>query len=274
MLVLRAVLRLLWGLLLWVVATIVRALRLRRRRLLLATWRTVVAGIVIAAAVLIDLWIVAIDVAVNNLVIYSGAIVAAGRIAGAPVATIVSRSVSGTPAVAVIHAIGPVVVGLDVVVIDVFVDGIVAINVVHVYRAIDDVSVHGDVVVAIVDINVVVVIDVAAAATDPSAIPATTAPASRTPPGVIDAAPSAAITPTEIQVQPSADGESNAKGNRGAPIRPPIINDGGVINGDVDIFRLIGRDGDVVVMINDFLLLRGSQIACIARHVAKMLNGG
>ena len=53
------------------------------------------AGIVVAAAVLIDLRISAVNVAIHDLVIYAGAIVAAGRIAGAAVASRVSRRVAG-----------------------------------------------------------------------------------------------------------------------------------------------------------------------------------
>jgi hypothetical protein len=72
LLILRTVLRLL------LVLTVVCALRGRRHGPLRRGLRTVIAGIVVAAAVLIDLRIVAIDVAIDNFVVYTRAIVAAG----------------------------------------------------------------------------------------------------------------------------------------------------------------------------------------------------
>ena len=125
------------------IGSVVGPLGRSRHGLLLASRRTIVADTVIAAAVLIDLRIGAIDVAVNDFVTRSGAIVAAWGIAVASVVSIVSRvsgciilasvvsrvsgCVAAAPVVAVIHAVSAVVVCLDVVVIDVSVDRVVAV---------------------------------------------------------------------------------------------------------------------------------------------------
>jgi hypothetical protein len=194
------------------------------------------------------------------------------RVTRPTVVSIVSLGVARAAIVLVVSAIDAVIVCLDVIVVDVPVDRIVVIDVVHVHGAVDDVSVDVDVGVAIVDVDVVVDIHVDAAAANPAAIPATGAPASGMPAGVIDAAPAAAVAPTKAQVQPDTDGIADAKGDGRAVVGPAIVNDGGVIDGDVDVLRLIGIDGDVVVLLENFLLLRRLQISSGASHVAKALN--
>lgn len=126
-----------------------------RHGLLLRGRRTVITSAIVAAAVLIDLRIIAVDVAIDNLVAHAGAIVPAGRRVGTAVEPIIASAVSGAPVAGVVDAVRAVVVRLNVVVIRVSVDRVVAIDVVDVYRAVDDVPVHGDVVVAVVDVTVV-----------------------------------------------------------------------------------------------------------------------
>ena len=191
-----------------IVGTVIHPLGRPRHGLLVTRGRAIVAIAIVPAAVLIDLRIVAVDVAIDNLVVRGRTIVPsrlrigpaivvrsvsrpvsrpiyrprpAGRVVGPPVVrivsrrvagpavvsivsrrvarpavvSVVSRCVAGAPVVAEIPAIDSIVVGLDVVVIDVPMDGVVAIDVVHVHGAIHDVSVHVDVVVAVVDVDVV-----------------------------------------------------------------------------------------------------------------------
>lgn len=147
-----------------------------------------------------------------------------------------------------------------------------AIEVVRIYAAIDHVSVHADVVIAVVDVDVVLETHASAAAPDPSAIPATTAPAFAAPPSVVKASPATAVTPVKVQVQPGADRKSDAKGDGWPVVRPAIVNDSRIIDGNVDIFRLVGSDGDVVVVFQDFLLLRRLQISCAARQAPQVLH--
>jgi len=238
---------------------------------LLDSGRSVVAGRIVAAAVLIDPWIVAVNVAIDNLVARAWAIVAAGRRVGPTIVSIVSHSIAGVPNV-VVHTIGPVVVHPNIVVIDVSMDRIVAIEVVLVYGTIDDVPVHVDVVVAVVDVDVVYDIYPVTAAIYPPAIPTIPAPASVPPSGVIDTTPPPAVAPAEVKIQPGADGKANAEGEGRAPIRPAIINDGRIIDRNVDVLWLIRSDRDVVVVFQNFLLRRRLQIPCTEGHMTETLN--
>ena len=118
--------------------------------------RTVVANVVVvvvvvAAAVLIDSWVAAVDVAVDDFVVYAGAILSGGAAARPAIVSVVSRPVAAGAAVPVdAH-----VVFLNVVVPHVPVDRVVVIDVVDVHLAIDDRSIDVDIGVAVVDVNVV-----------------------------------------------------------------------------------------------------------------------
>lgn len=232
--------------------------------------------VIVAASILIDPRIVAVDVAVDNFVVCAPGIFArsaAGSASGT--GPIVARSivpgsivagpvVTSRPVSAGAAPVDALVVLLNVVVVRVPVNVIVAIDVVDVDRTIDHRSIDGDVGVAVVDVNVVADIDVLAAAADPAAIPAASAPTFTSPAGVIDPAPAAAVSPAKIEVEPGADGKADAKGDRGAIVRAAIINNRGIIDGDIDVLRLVGRNGDVVVVLENFLLGGGVQIASMA----------
>jgi len=111
-------------------------------------WTVVANVVVVAAAVLIDPRIAAVDVAVDDFVVYAGAILS-GVAAARPAR--VSRPVAAGTAVPVeAH-----VVFLNVVVPHVPVDRVVAINVVDVHLAIDNGSIDVDIGVAVADVNVV-----------------------------------------------------------------------------------------------------------------------
>lgn len=113
--------------------------------------RTVANVVVVAAAVLINSRIAAIDVAVDDFVVYAGAILSGRPTARPAIVSVVSRPVTaGTAPPVDAH-----VVFLNVVVPHVPVDRVVAIEVVDVHLAIDDRSIDGDIVVAVVDVNAV-----------------------------------------------------------------------------------------------------------------------
>ena len=114
--------------------------------------RTVVANVVVvAAAVLIDSRVAAIDVAVDDFVVCAGAILSGGATTRPAIVSVVSRPV--TPGTA--PPVDAHVVFLNVVVPHVPVDGVVAIEVVDVHLAIDDRSIDVDIGVAVVDVNAV-----------------------------------------------------------------------------------------------------------------------
>src|SRR5437879_12172241 len=190
-------------------------------------------------------------------------------VASPSVISIVPCAVARSPVIGVGHPVGAIVVHLDVVVADTSVDGIVAIEVVRIYAAIDHVSVHADVVIAVVDVDVVLETHASAAAPDPSAIPATTAPAFAAPPSVVKASPATAVTPVKVQVQPGADSKSDAKGDGWPVVRPAIVNDSRIIDGNVDIFRLVGSDRDVVAVLQYSQLLRRLQNSAGGRPAAQ-----
>lgn len=211
------------------------------------TGRAVAASIVVAAAILIDARVAAVDIAVDDFVVLPGAIISAGLVA---LAAIVSGHVATGPAVSVETR----VVVLNVVVSHVPMDRVVAANVVHVHGAIHDRSINPDIPVAVVDVDVVPEIYAASAAADPPAVPATCTPPSCLPPGVIEAAPTAAESPAEIQVEPGPDRKSNAKRDRGTIVGTAIVNDRRIVDRHVDIFRLVRANCDVVVVLQNFLL--------------------
>jgi len=217
--------------------------------------RTVVSNIVggvVAAAVLIDPRIAAVDVPVDDFVVYAGTILSWGAAAlTAIVSKVPSPVAAGTAVPFDAH-----IVFLNVVIVHVPVDRIIAVDVVDVHRAIDDRSIDIDIGVAVVDVDVVPDIDAFAAAPDPAAVPTTTTPAFTPPSGVIDAAPTAAVAPAEIQVQPCTDGIANAKGYRRTPVRTTIVNDRGVVDRDVDVLRLVWSNRDVVAVLQNLFLWR------------------
>ena len=113
--------------------------------------RTIVANVVVvvAAAVLIDSRVAAIDVAVDDFVVYAGAILSGAPPTRPAIVSVVSRPVAtGTAPPVKAH-----VVFLNVVVSYVPVDRVVAIDVVDVHLAIDDRSIDVDIGVAVVDVN-------------------------------------------------------------------------------------------------------------------------
>jgi len=235
--------------------------------------RAVVATIVVivVAAILIETRVVTVDVAVDDFVVRSPGIfnwraagsarvtrpIVAWSIVPGPVVCgpVVARSVvTALPVPTWASPVGAHIVVLDVVVVHVPVDRVVAIDVVDVHRAIDDCAVDGDVGIAVVDVDVASDIDAIAGAAYPAAVPATSAPSFTAPASVVDPAPAAAISPTKIEVEPGADGKADAKGDRGAVIRAAIINDRGIIDGDINVLRLVRGNGDVVAVLENFLL--------------------
>ena len=120
--------------------------------LLHAVGRTVGTNVVIvAAAILIDSRIAAIDVAVDDFVVYAGAILSGGP----PTRPARVSVVSGPVATGTAPPVDAHVVFLNVVVSHVPVDRVVAIDVVDVHLAIDDRSIDVDIGVAVVNVNVV-----------------------------------------------------------------------------------------------------------------------
>ena len=147
------------------------------------------------------------------------------------------------------------VVILNVVVRHVPVDRVVATNVIHVHGAIYHRSINPDISVAVVDVDGVPEIYAASAATNPAAVPATRAPPSCLPSGVIDAAPTAAVSPAKIQIQPGPDRKSNAEGDGGTIVRAAIVNDRRIVKARRYI-PLVRTNRDVVIMLQNFLLRR------------------
>ena len=159
--------------------------------------RAVVARIrvVVAAPVLIDLWIFGVNIAVDDLVVHSRSIVISGRDVSRPAVVPLPVVATGLAIVADSR-----VVYLHVVVVHIFVHVIVVIDVVDVHRAIDDGSIHCNICVAVVDVDVVHDIHVDHAAIDPPAVPTSRAPSAAPPTRVINAAPASPVTPAETQV--------------------------------------------------------------------------
>ncbi len=137
------------------------------------------AGIIVSGATIVS-WAIVVS---RPTVVTGSIIVARTKIAVTGTTVVVARASTGLK----LAAIGARIVASNIVVVHVFVNIVVAIDVVHVHAPVDDRAIDVDVRVAVVDVHVVSVVDVSAATTDPTAIPAATAPSVGIPSGVIDA---------------------------------------------------------------------------------------
>jgi hypothetical protein len=160
----------------------------------------------------------------------------------------------------VVSAIEPVIVVLDISVIYVAVDGPVAVNVIGVHVATDDVSIDDDIVVAIVHVNV--------ANANPRSRAVDPAPAM--PSVIVDPV----VMPVAIAIEPRANDETNAKGDCQSPRGAAVITDVGIVDWHVDVRGLIRNDADVVVFDQHLLLRRTNEITNIVGHVTQTLDGG
>jgi len=154
----------------------------------------------------------------------------------------------------IVSAIEALIVVLDILVVHVAVDGPIAVDITHIDVAMDDVPVDDDVVIAIVHVDI-------------GDVDARTGPADPSPtfPTMIV---NAVVMPVAIAVEPSANNETNSKGDGQAPCGPAVIADIGIVDRHVDVCGLIRNDADVVVF-DEYLLLRhADEVADITSHMA------
>lgn len=140
----------------------------------------------------------------------------------------------------VVSAIEALIVVLNIPIVHVAVDGFVAINVIDIHIAADDVPVNDDIVVTIVYVDIRNV-DARTRAVDPSSAP----------PAVIV---NAVVVPIAITIEPGTNNETDAKGDSQTPCGSAVIADVRIINWHVDIRGLIRNDADVVVLDQNLLL--------------------
>ena len=174
--------------------------RLRRRRLS----RTAGARSSFATAVLIETRIGGVDVAVDDPVVHRRA---GGALVDADVVPVIEAHV----------------VVADVVVVDVAVNGPVAVDVIDVHVAMDDVAVDDDVVIAIVHVDV----------GDVNARAGAVDPAGPVPAVIVNPV----MMPIAVAVEPRADEKAHAKGDGQSPGGPAVIADIGIVNRHVDVLR-------------------------------------
>lgn len=143
----------------------------------------------------------------------------------------------------VVSAIEALIVVLNIPIVHVAVDSLVAIDVIDVHIAADDVSVDDDVVVTIVYVDIRDV-DARTRAVDPSSAPPTV---------IVNAV----VVPIAITIKPGTNNETDAKGDSQSPCGPAVIADVGIINRHVNVRGFVRNDADVVVLDEDLLLRCG-----------------
>ena len=160
----------------------------------------------------------------------------------------------------IVSAIEALIVVLDILVVHVAVDGPIAVDIIHIHVAMDDVPVDDVVVIAIVHVDI-------------GYVNARTGPADPSPafPAMIV---NAVVMPVAIAIEPGANNETNAKGDGQSPCGPAVIADIGIVDRHVDVCGLIRNDADVIVFDEYLLLGRADEVADIMSHVTQTLDGG